>query len=177
MGLTNRRRVFIEEYLACWNATEAARRAGYKHPDRQGSRLLSFVVIQEEIQKRLDEKKLSADEVLTRLAAQATTDLTEFVDENGVINWKALKQAVKERGGPLVKKITHVKGQRVSLELYDAQAALALLGRHHKLFTDKVEHAGDPDKPIKIDLGGLPDDLLKRLGEELGDREEPPAPD
>lgn len=144
MRLTNKRRVFIEEYLTCWNATEAARRAGYKYPNKQGPRLLVNVGIQAEIQERLEEKKMSADEVLTRLKAQAVTDPTEFIDENGIIDWKALKEAVKERGGPLVKKITHYKGKRSSIELYDAQAALALLGRHHQLFADRqiIERKG-----------------------------------
>ena len=148
--LTKKRMIFIEEYLICWNATEAARRAGYKHPNVQGPTLVNLSLIQARIQERLEEKKMSADEVLTRLRSQATTDPTEFIDENGIIDWKALKQAVRERGGPLVKKITHYKGKRSSVEFYDAQAALALLGRHHKLFTDKHEHAGPGGGPIPV---------------------------
>jgi len=34
--LTPKQQSFIDEYLACGNATEAARRAGYKHPNKQG---------------------------------------------------------------------------------------------------------------------------------------------
>lgn len=68
MGLSNKRRAFVEEYLKCWNATEAARRAGYSErtADRQGSYLLSLVEIQAYVQRRIREKAMGADEVLLR---------------------------------------------------------------------------------------------------------------
>lgn len=58
MALNRKRRVFIEEYLKCWNATEAARVAGYKHPDRQGSRLLSFPDVASYLDSRLTEMQV-----------------------------------------------------------------------------------------------------------------------
>ena len=68
MPLNHKRQKFVEEYLKCWNATEAARRADYKHPNTQGPRLLVDVCIKALIQERLDELHMSADEVLKRLA-------------------------------------------------------------------------------------------------------------
>lgn len=41
----------------------------------------------------------------------------------------------------MVKKYNKTK-DGVSIELYDAQAALQLLGRHHRLFADVTEHQG-----------------------------------
>ena len=38
----------------------------------------------------------------------------------------------------------------VEVELYDAQAALSLLGRHHKLFTDNVDIKSDGQPINKI---------------------------
>ena len=68
MALNHKRQKFIEEYLKCWNATEAARRAKYAHPNSQGPRLLLDVGIKAIIKERLDELHMSADEVLERLA-------------------------------------------------------------------------------------------------------------
>lgn len=48
----------------------------------------------------------------------------------------------------LIKKYTIDDKGKVSIELYDAQAALALLGKHHKLFTEKVEHTGADGQPL-----------------------------
>lgn len=57
--LTDKQRVFIEEYLRCWNATEAARRAGYKGNNvtlgTVGHENLGKVYIRQEIDKRLAE--------------------------------------------------------------------------------------------------------------------------
>ena len=78
MGLTNKRRVFIEEYLKCWNASEAARHADYAHPGSQGHSLLKILEIQEEIERRIEEKAMGADEVLTRLAEQARSDIANM---------------------------------------------------------------------------------------------------
>jgi len=41
MKLSNMQRVFVEEYLSCWNGTEAARRAGYKWPRQAASKNMS----------------------------------------------------------------------------------------------------------------------------------------
>jgi len=65
--LTNKRIAFVEHYLACWNASEAARRAGYKQRN-EGHRLLTNADIQAHIKERLAEVTMSADEVLQRLA-------------------------------------------------------------------------------------------------------------
>jgi hypothetical protein len=43
----------------------------------------------------------------------------------------------------------------VSVELYDAQAALVQLGRYHKLFTDRLAISDDD-----IDWSHVPDDVL-----------------
>lgn len=141
--LTRKRRAWIEEYLTCWNATEAARRVGYKHPNAQGPRLLLDVSIQEIIEKRIAEKAMSADEVLLRLAEQARGDISEFVKAGGGIDWEKVGEK-----GRLVKSIAHTTGKNSRLELYDAQAALVHLGKHHGLFKDRIEHSGPEGSPI-----------------------------
>lgn len=41
MNLTPKQKAFADEYLICGNATEAARKAGYKQPHVQGSQNLA----------------------------------------------------------------------------------------------------------------------------------------
>ena len=97
MVLTNKRIAFVEHYLSCWNASEAARRASYAHPGTEGHRLLQNDEIKAHIEVRLTEIALSADMVLARLTA--------LVSERDVITLRALE----------------------------------LLGKHHKLFTERHE--------------------------------------
>ena len=150
MALTDKQQAFIEHYLMCWNASEAARRAGYNGKSNVvGPRLLANVSIQEVIRARLAELKMSADEVLTRLAEQARGSLAPFLrtSADGRLHGFDLSE---DQPLHLLKKASVSKRtykdtteETVTIELYDAQAALGLLGRHHKLFTDVTEHTGE----------------------------------
>ena len=151
MALTRKRQAWLEEYLRCWNATEAARRVGYAHPNTQGPRLLLDVGIQEAIQERLTELKMSADEVLVRLSDMARADISEFITDYGAIDWDKVRKQ-----GYLVKKVLHRRGENSQIELYDSQSALSLLGKHHRLFNERQEN-------LNIDLSNLTDDQLQRI--------------
>lgn len=70
--LSHKQQAFVEAYLQTWNASEAARRAGYRGAaDVVGPRLLGNIGISAAIQARLANLKLSTDEGLTRLAEHA----------------------------------------------------------------------------------------------------------
>lgn len=139
MKLTARQRVFVEEYLTWWNASEAARRAGYKgRANTVGPRLLANVVIQEAIKARVDELSMSANEVLLGLTAQARSNLGDFI----VIGKKGAARIDLEKGRKagklrLVKKIAETK-YGLAIELYDAQAAMVQIGRARGMFVDKT---------------------------------------
>lgn len=136
--LTTKQRVFVEQYLICWNATEAARRAGYKHPNVQGPRLLVNVSVAAAIRARIDEIAMSADETLLRLTDQARADMADFItiNQRGTVRID-LRKAQELRRLHLVKKIGHAK-YGLQLELHDAQAALVHIGRHRGMFVDKT---------------------------------------
>lgn len=138
MALTPKQQLFVEEYLATWNATEAARRAEYAHPNVQGPRLLVNVGIAEEIKARLAEKVMTADEVLVRLAEQARSAQSEYLTPRGF----SLQKLIADGKGHLIKGIKETQFGRV-IEFYDAQSALVHLGKHHKLFTEQVQHSGN----------------------------------
>ena len=80
MALSNKQRVFVEEYLQCWNATEAARRAGYspKTAYSIGQENLRKPEIAAAVKARINEKTMQADEVLARLSEQGRADIGQF---------------------------------------------------------------------------------------------------
>ena len=154
MGLTKKQRVFIEEYLQCWNATEAALRAGYskRSAGQIASRLLKKDNIAEEIEKRISEKAMSADEVLIRLAEHARVKVDDVITiyGSGKNDWYLdLPKAQREGKTHLIKSIIPTQhGLRV--ELVDKQRALELLGKHHKLFTERHELMGKDGNELAI---------------------------
>lgn len=152
MALTPKQQVFVEEYLKTWNASEAARRAEYAKPGQQGHRLLKNVEIDEEIQRRLAELTMSADEVLTRLAEQARAEQSRYLTPGGV----NLEMLIRDGKGHLVKGIKETKYGR-DVEFYDAQAALVHIGKRHGLFSDKVDHGGEITMRVVYGDDGIDD--------------------
>ena len=151
MRLTRKQRAWLEEYLRSWNATEAARRAGYATPRQAGAKLVSKAVIQESIQTRLAEMKMSTDEVLTRLAQQARAEYADYLQPDGTVD---LALMLADGKGHLVKgtKWDNRSG-KLTVEFYDAQAALVHLGKHLGIFKETQE----------LDIGHTMAELLERV--------------
>lgn len=158
-GLSAKQFAFCEAYLETLNATEAARRAKY-----QASSAAVFGVIGHEnlrkpkikayIEARLGELTMPAEEVLVRLSQQAKgADVTDFAEmvtihEIGEDGEKVVSdirlnidlEKIHDLGlGHLIKKISQT-GSGISIEWHNPQKALELLGKYHKLFTEKIEH-------------------------------------
>jgi phage terminase small subunit len=152
--LTDKQQRFIDEYLSNgFNATQAAISAGYSEKTARsiGCENLTKPNIRAAVDARLAESAMSANEVLARLADHARGSMADFLDDNR----ETLDLAKADRLSRLhlIKKFTHTKGEKtenLSIELYDAQAALVQLGRYHKLFTDKQEITGEDGGAIKV---------------------------
>ena len=150
--LTDKQHAFVEHYLRHWNATKAALDAGYSPKTARaiGSENLTKPDIAAAIQARLAELKMSADEVLIRLADHARGSLEPFINRNSDGEFTGIDLS---DGKPLhlIKEATITKRTydddsvetTVKIKVHDPQAALVHLGRHHKLFTDTVETSGD----------------------------------
>lgn len=113
--LTTKQKLFVEAYLANPNATEAARRAGYKGNDKTlavvGAENLAKPYIRELVDKRVTAAAMSADEVLAELSKIAKGSHTQYRS--------------------------------------DKIKSLELIGKYHKLFTDKTEVSGKDGGPIE----------------------------
>ncbi|HUW14464.1 MAG TPA: terminase small subunit [Anaerolineae bacterium] len=144
MALTNKQRVFVEEYLRCWNGAEAARRAGYKRPCVSAHENLRKLYIQEVIEKRIREKAMSADEVLVHLADVARFDAGLLFGKGGIINWEDAK---KHGYTQFVKKLDWSPGA-LKVEIYDKMEALELLGKHQAMWVER--HQIESDGTLKV---------------------------
>jgi phage terminase small subunit len=156
VALTPKQQIFIEEYLSTWNATEAARRAGYQGNDASlatiGWENLRKLEIADAIKKRLSEAAMPADEVLMRLAQHGRADMGQWLTDDGQLDVAAMK---RDKATHLIHKVkrTERSGETntggtwshvtVEVELHPAQSALSLLGKHHGLFKDVSEVKGE----------------------------------
>lgn len=167
--LTDKQRVFIEEYLTCWNATEAARRAGYAFPNVEGARLLVNASIAAEVQARLSTKGMAADEAVARLADQARADIRHLLafDQEGNVTGLRLHIDAPLH---LVKSVTPTKyGTKV--ELYDAQSALVNILKMHGLFRETDSNDDSEEEYTEEEARALIEGILAaKRGKRSGGR-------
>jgi phage terminase small subunit len=144
---------FVEEYLVDLNATQAAARAGYskKTARVQGSRLLLNAAIAAAISTataaRSERVEVKADEILRELMRAAFLDPADLVDDEGkLLALKKMRPEVRRAIGTLEVTTTGSEesgtAQLTKVKPWDKLKALELLGKHLKLFTDRVEHSG-----------------------------------
>lgn len=162
--LTDKQKVFIEVYLRCLNATQAAREAGYSENSIRAIACenLTKPYIKAEINRRLAEQVMPASETLTRLALQARNEASAYLNEDGKVDIAAL---VRDGLQHLVRKIKFGRsGDWVEVEFYDAQSALQLIGRTQGLFVDKTALTDPTGKKSYDPLGDdFRSELLSRL--------------
>lgn len=145
--LTPKQELFISYYVQHFNATKAAKQAGYSEDTAYsiGWENLRKPEILEAIEEKKAELLMSADEVLIRLGQQARAEHEEYWEYDAYgqpsINFKKLKE---DGLAHLVKELefSEMTGRMTKLKFYDSQAALVHVGKHHKLFTDNVNHGG-----------------------------------
>lgn len=171
MTLTPKQQLFVDEYLKSFNATKAAKAAGYsEHTATEiGAENLRKPHLREAIDQRLTESAMSANEVLMRLAKQARGSMADYVKiiEGGnvpMIDWaKAAKDGMLDN----MSQITIEEG-KITFKLYDAQAALVHLGKYHGLFAATVNIPGLPELLEACNKAGLkPSELFAMMMQEF----------
>lgn len=149
---------FCRAYIIDLNSRNAAISAGYseKTAGSQGSRLLKNVKIKAQIEqllhKQADKLDITAERVLAELAKMAFLDPRKFFNEDG-----SLKRVgeLDDHTAASLAGIEHEKlfehfgkgqakevGTTTKIKIADKGINLERLGRHLKLFTDKIEHSG-----------------------------------
>jgi phage terminase small subunit len=141
--LTPKQQRFVDEYLVDLNATQAAIRAGYseKTARTQAAHLLAKDNIAAVIQKRQAER----------------AERTELTQDEVINDFREIRDLALGRK-PKVVKLRQGDGEWAEQEVYDydlanAHRANEALGRHLKLFTDRVEHTADDELARKLAEG------------------------
>lgn len=155
--LTPQQLRFCQEYIIDLNGRQAAIRAGYseKTAQEQSSRALSNVKVADKVQelmnKRSERTAITADVILNELLRLARVDIAGAYDQIGnLLPVHLMPEDVRRAISSIdvfeehegVGREREYVGDTKKLKFYDKTKALELLGRHLKLFTDKIEHSG-----------------------------------
>lgn len=160
--LDKRQQEFVKAYLDCLNASEAARRAGYKTKfiNRIASENLSKPDIKAAIELGYKSRAMPRDEVLTRLERIARADATNWLTKNRDGDYYVDVEKMREAGQiALIKKVSWDRYGNQIVEFHDPMKALELLGKHHKLFSDRISLENPDGTPIKFLVGVSEEDL------------------
>ncbi len=150
---------FCREYLTDLNGTRAAIAAGYakKSAKEAASRLLTNVNVQallaELMKKHADKLDLSAEKVLSELSSTGFSNMLDYIkttEDGGA--YVDLSNLTQEQAAAIqevtVDEYVEGKGKharkvkRTKLKLVDKIRSLELLGKHLKLFTERIEVSG-----------------------------------
>lgn len=168
-GLTPKEEIFVREFLATGNATKAAIAAGYSASSAgvTGSKLLKKAKVAQELanlrEKLLSKLEITAERVLAGLGELAFFDPRKMFNPDGSMK-KVTEMddaTVHALAGMDVEKLfKHFgKGQAeevgtiTKVRLADRGLNLERLGRHFKLFTDKLEVTDAQDIVKKLQEG------------------------
>lgn len=150
-GLTDKQRRFVAEYLLTLNATDAARKAGYKQPNVTSAKLMANPLIAKQIgesqRQGLEKLELSRDTLLRELSCCALRDVADLCDERGVIITDDLRK-VPERVRRCIDGIkqritTDAAGNKtvtIELKLSPKIVAIELAMKHFGMLKP-IEHA------------------------------------
>jgi phage terminase small subunit len=153
---------FVEEYLIDLNATQAAIRAGYSErtAQEQSSRLLSNVMIQNEIASRIKDRErrteVTHDRVLLEIARLAFNDPRKAFDQSGAL------LPIQEWPDEVAAAISSIKvnelkdfdgtviGETKEIKFWDKGKQLDLAARHLGMLNDKLNVGGQDGNPIAV---------------------------
>lgn len=167
-GLTPKQYLFVVQYLLCFNATRAAKLAGYSEKTAYsiGQENLKKPEIAAIIRTRIEEQTMGRDELLVRLSQHARGDLEQFVDIGEDGGWTLNLKKAKAAGLlPLVKKLKADRYGTV-LELYSSQRAMEMIGKMLAVFVERQEVSGPGGGAIPVSDVSL-DQAIATLGATL----------
>lgn len=155
MELTEKQKVFCDEWLKDMNGTRSYRAAykGVKNDETarvNASRLLTKANVQKYIQEKQKEREkrteITQDMVLKELAKLAFTDRTGIVqikksNAGDVVVIKSTDDLTEEQKAL----ISGIKETKFGIEVtfYNKEKSLELIGRHLGMFNDKLQLTGE----------------------------------
>jgi len=167
--LTDKQRAWLEKYLACLNATEAARGVydteDYATLRRIGCDNLAKPYIRDEVDRRLRAALPSPEAVIGRLAEIAFSDPMQYLTADGTLD---VDRLVADERTFLVKGVRPTRAG-LAWEFEDRAAALRMLARYHRLVGAdvQVDLHDHRDQVTTADLDALTAQLRAALEQEI----------
>lgn len=163
--MTEKQKIFVDEYLIDLNATRAYRVAypSVKKDETAAAaaaRMLRNVKVAAYIQERMQERQkrteITQDRVLQELAAIAFAKATDYAE---IKNERVRIKDTEELDEQQARAIAGIEEGKfgIKVKLNDKEKALELLGRHLGMFKDKLEVSGLEDEKKKLG------DILEQL--------------
>jgi phage terminase small subunit len=178
--MTRKQRRFVEEYLVDLNATQAAIRAGYKRQTAHGSGFENLkkpeiaAALQEAMDQRARSTEITVDRVLREIAALGYSDVTHYVVDDAtntltlapyaprnamraVSSVRRKIRTIPQKDGPPIIE------QELEFRLWDKNTALTNLGKHLRLFLDRIELVGPMVQELRrmaVERGMTPEEVL-----------------
>lgn len=179
MALTEKQKLFADEYLIDLNATRAYR-AVYPNCKKNesaavaGARMIRNVNVSQYIEKRILKRQqrteITQDMVVKELAKIGFANLKDYLeyrtaktvvahdDETNepVIDYQQIINVLdsEDVDTSVIQEVSIGKDGTFKFKLYDKQKALELLGRHLGMFKDSIKLKGDANTEITIKIGG-----------------------
>ena len=163
--MTEKQKIFADEYLIDLNATRAYRVAypSVKKDETaraNSSRMLTNANVAKYIAERMEERQkrteITQDRVLKELAVIAFAKATDYAE---VKDGQVIIKDTEELNEQQARAIAGIKDGKFGIEvkLNDKEKALELLGRHLGMFKDKVEVSGLDEEKKKLE------DILQQI--------------
>jgi len=136
---TDKRDAFLRHYVSNgFNATAAARSAGYTHANQQGPALVKLGIFQEHLAEFFRSVAMSPEECLARVARVARGNVVQFYElgPNGQprVNWQ---RVIEGEDSDLVAQIRQTSAGATLVGM-DRLRALELIGKSQGLFVERV---------------------------------------
>ncbi len=191
--LTKKQAIFVREYLTDFNGKRSAVAAGYsaKGAEVAASRLLRDVkvaaAIDAQTSERCEKLGVDADAILGEIQKLAYANMLDYVTIQGGEAYVDFSELTRQQAAaiqeitcetyeepiPPTKTGTDEDGKaiyattrrvkRTKFKLFDKRGSLELLGRHKKLFTDKLDVNAHVNGSLKLD----PTQRLERVAQLL----------
>ena len=163
--VTEKQKIFADEYLIDLNATRAYKVAYSRVKNDEvaaaaAARLLRNVKVAAYIAERMQERQkrteVTQDRVIEELAAIAFAKATDFAQ---IVNGNVVLTDTADLTESQIRAIAGIKEGKfgIELKLNDKEKALELLGRHLGMFKDKLEVSGLDEEKNKLD------DILQQM--------------
>lgn len=169
--LTEKQKMFCEEYLKDYNGTQAAIRAGYS--ERSAGQIAGENLKKHEIQQYLSKRfetvankmQISQERTMLEIARLAYSDIRKFYTVDGALKpiteldddaaaALAGVEVYEERVSDATADEVVVAGTTKKIKTYDKTKALEMLAKHFKIYSDApvnnntLQFGYGPEKPV-----------------------------